>query len=150
MPIADRFVYDTTVYIAAIHGGLNSAAFRALQDTLPRTHLASIVSAELRAGATNDRARRAVHQFTRWAHRVGRVVTPTATSWQRAGDVLSAGHGRTLRPSRRVTVGIHRDGLVAREVDARLHHPRPEEGRSHVDEKWRRASRGAGGYMAGW
>jgi len=48
------------------------------------------VSAELRAGATNDRARRAVHQFTRWAHRVGRVVTPTATSWQRAGDVLSA------------------------------------------------------------
>ena len=90
MPIADSLVFDTSVYIAAIQGGLESPALRALQEGLPRTHLASVVSAELRAGATNERARRAVDHFTRWAHRVGRVVTPSAASWERAGDVLSA------------------------------------------------------------
>jgi predicted nucleic acid-binding protein len=81
-------VFDTTVYIAAIRGGLDSTAAHALEAGRTRTYLASVVSAELRAGATVEIARRAVQDLTVWSHRVGRVVTPTAASWERAGDVL--------------------------------------------------------------
>lgn len=81
-------VFDTSVYVTAIRNGLGSPAFQQLQDWLPRTYLASVVAAELRAGATDEAARRVVHQFARWAHRVGRIVTPSAATWERAGDVL--------------------------------------------------------------
>ncbi len=86
---ARKLVFDTSVYISAIRGGLVSPAFRALQEGLPRTHLASVVSAELRAGATTTAARHAVRRFTRWAEKVGRVVTPSAASWNGAGDILA-------------------------------------------------------------
>ncbi len=81
-------VFDTSVYIDAIRGGVFSPAYRMLQERLPRTHLASVVAAELLAGATNRTARRAVVEFIRWAHRVRRVVTPDAGSWERAGEHL--------------------------------------------------------------
>ncbi len=85
---AKRLVFDTSVYIAAIRGGLFSPASRTLQDKLPRTYLSSVVAAELLAGATNQEGRRAVAYFIRRAHRVARVVTPDAGSWERAGEHL--------------------------------------------------------------
>jgi predicted nucleic acid-binding protein len=88
MPTGRWAVFDTSVYISAIRGGLGSLAYERLSSRLPRTYLASVVSAELRAGATNEGARRLVDQFTRWAHRVGRMVTPSAATWERAGDIL--------------------------------------------------------------
>ncbi len=88
METAKRLVFDTTVYIAAIHGGVFSPAYRTLQDKLPRTHFASVVCAELLAGATHRAARRAVLDFVRQAHKVRRIVTPTASDWQRAGEHL--------------------------------------------------------------
>ncbi len=89
METAERLVFDTSVYIAAIRGGLFSPAFRTLQETLPRSYLASVVSAELLAGATSQVARRVVLDFIRRAHRVRRVVTPDASAWERAGEVLA-------------------------------------------------------------
>jgi len=89
MPRPNPLVYDTSVYITAIREGVLGPNFRTLIDTLPRTYLVSVVSAELRAGAVTESARRAVHQFTGWAQRVGRVVTPSAATWDRTGDVLS-------------------------------------------------------------
>jgi predicted nucleic acid-binding protein len=89
METAKRLVFDTSIYIAAIRGGLFSPTFRTLQDVLPRTFLASVVSAELLAGATTQAARRAVLDLTRWAHRVRRVVAPDAGAWERAGAILS-------------------------------------------------------------
>ncbi len=88
MPSGRWVVFDTSVYISAIHGGMSSPASRRLREALPRSYLASVVSAELRAGATTEKARRTVHDITQWAHRVGRVVTPGASTWDRAGDTL--------------------------------------------------------------
>ena len=88
METASWFVFDTSVYIAAIRAGVFSPAYRTLQERLPRTHLASVVAAELLAGATTQPARRAVHDFIRRAHKVRRVVTPSASAWERAGDLL--------------------------------------------------------------
>jgi predicted nucleic acid-binding protein len=89
MERAKRLLFDTSVYISAIRGGLFSPAFRLLQENLPRTHLASVVSAELLAGATTLAARRAVLAFIRQAHAVRRVVTPDAGAWERAGEILA-------------------------------------------------------------
>ena len=88
MDTAKRLLFDTSVYITAIRGGIFSPAFRTLQDKLPRTYLSSVVAAELLAGATNQAARRAVTYFIRRAHKVARVVTPDAGSWERAGEHL--------------------------------------------------------------
>jgi len=81
METAKRLVFDTTVYIAAIQAGVFSPAYRMLQDKLPRTHLASVVSAELLTGATDRAACRAVLDFVRQAHMVRRIVTPSASDW---------------------------------------------------------------------
>jgi len=120
MAAGSRFVFDTTVYVAAVRGGVFSPPFRLLQERLPRTHLASVVSAELRAGATSERARRAVHDLTRWASRVGRLVTPSAATWDRAGEVL--GQIRRKDPSLRSKVPrLWNDlliALVARQIGA--------------------------------
>ncbi len=90
MQTAKRLVFDTSIYIAAIRGGLFSPEFRTLQETLPRSYLASVVSAELLAGATNQTAKRVVLDFIRRAHRVRRVVTPDDSAWERAGEILGA------------------------------------------------------------
>jgi predicted nucleic acid-binding protein len=82
-------IFDTSIYVGAIRAGLSSRFAERLQDELPRSYLSAVVVAELRAGATDDVGRRVVHGFTMWAHRVGRVVTPTAASWEQAGDVLA-------------------------------------------------------------
>lgn len=115
-------VFDTSVYIAAIRSGLASPESRLLHDHLPHTYLASVVAAELRAGATNEEARRAVHEFTRWADRVGRVATPSAGDWERAGDVLARIRA-TEPPLRSKVTTLWNDLLIAlsaRQVGATL------------------------------
>lgn len=92
METAKWLVFDTNVYIAATQRGVFSLPFRTLQAGLPRTHLASVVAAELLAGATSQPPRRAVHDFIRRAHKVHRVVTPGASTWERAGDLLGEIH----------------------------------------------------------
>ena len=112
MERAKRLLFDTSVYIAAIRGGLFSPAFRVLNESLPRTHLASVVAAELLAGATTPAARRAVLTFIRRAHAVRRVVTPDASTWERAGELL--GHIRQGAPHlRSKTPTLWNDLLIA-------------------------------------
>lgn len=89
MPNPEWIVFDTSVYIAAIRGGLPSTDYQLLQKNLPRTYLCSVVSAELRAGVIHEGARRAVNEFSRRAQRVGRMVTPSREAWDRAGDLLA-------------------------------------------------------------
>lgn len=120
MPTGRWLVADTTVYIRAIRGGVESRAFLALERALPRTYLASVVAAELRASATTEAARRLVHQFTRWANRVGRVVTPGPSAWERAGDILGEIHRREP-PLRSKIPRLWNDALIvlsARQIGA--------------------------------
>jgi len=48
MERAKRRLFVTSVYIAAIRGGLFSPAFRLLLESLPRTHPASVVTQNTR------------------------------------------------------------------------------------------------------
>ena len=94
METAKRLVFDTNVCTAAIREGLFGPTLRTLQAALPRTFLASVVTAQLLAGTTTQGARRAVLDLTRWAHRVRRVVSPDARSWERTGGILSEIRGK--------------------------------------------------------
>ncbi len=88
MPAGRRVVFDTNVYVAAVREGVSGSAFARIRESAPRTFLASVVSAELRAGAMDRTGRLVVLELIDRFDRLRRVVTPDARSWNLAGDVL--------------------------------------------------------------
>jgi predicted nucleic acid-binding protein len=115
-------VFDTNVYVAALREGLSGSAFGRLEDALPRTYLASVVSGELRAGARDETGRRAVLGLVDRFERLGRVVTPAAESWNDAGDIL-AKIARDEPAFRTKIRGLWNDALIAlsaRQIGATL------------------------------
>jgi len=89
MPGARWVVFDTNVYVAAIREGVSSPSFGRLEEATPRTFLAAVVSAELRAGALDEAGRRIVVDLVTRFDRLGRVVVPSGGSWNDAGDILA-------------------------------------------------------------
>ena len=89
MPSGRWMVFDTNVYVAALREGVGGASFGRLEESAPRAVLASVVSAELRAGALDEAGRKVVIDLARRFERLGRVVVPTARSWHDAGDILA-------------------------------------------------------------
>jgi predicted nucleic acid-binding protein len=105
-------VFDTNVYVAALREGIDGAAFARIRDRTPRTFLASVVSAELRAGALDRAGRLAVRELVEQFDRLGRIVTPDARSWNLAGDAL--GNIRRREPALRAKVtSLWNDALIA-------------------------------------
>jgi predicted nucleic acid-binding protein len=112
MPAGRWVVFDTNVYVAALREGVDGGAFARIRTQAPRTFLASVVSAELRAGATDRVGRLAVRDLVEQFDRLRRIVTPDARSWNLAGDVL--GDIRRREPSLRAKVAsLWNDALIA-------------------------------------
>jgi predicted nucleic acid-binding protein len=107
-----RVVLDTNVYVTALREGVAGPTFARIQAWSPRTFLASVVSAELRAGAIDETGRRAVRDLTDRFDRLGRVVTPNADSWSAAGDLLGQIRQRDSASRDRVK-GLWNDALLA-------------------------------------
>jgi len=122
MPRDSRVVLDTNVYVTALREGVAGSTFARIQAWSPRTFLASVVSAELRAGAVDETGRRAVRDLTDRFDRLGRVVTPNAVSWNAAGDVLGKIRERESAARDRIP-GLWNDALLAlsaRQIGAML------------------------------
>jgi len=112
MPAGRWVVFDTNVYVAALREGIDGAAFARIRARTPRTFLASVVSAELRAGAVDRAGRLAVRELVEQFDRLGRIVTPDALSWNLAGDAL--GNIRRREPALRAKVtSLWNDALIA-------------------------------------
>jgi predicted nucleic acid-binding protein len=112
MPRGKWVLFDTNVYVAALREGVRGAAFARIRESAPRTFLASVVSAELRAGAVDQTGRSVVLELTDRFDRLGRVVTPEARSWSLAGDVL--GDIRRREPGMRDRIArLWNDALIA-------------------------------------
>jgi predicted nucleic acid-binding protein len=112
MPRGKWVLFDTNVYVAALREGVRGAAFARIRESAPRTFLASVVSAELRAGAVDQTGRSVVLELTDRFDRLGRVVTPEARSWSLAGDVL--GDIRRREPGLRDRIAsLWNDTLIA-------------------------------------
>jgi predicted nucleic acid-binding protein len=112
MPRGKWVLFDTNVYVAALREGVRGAAFARIRESAPRTFLASVVSAELRAGAVDQTGRSVVLELIDRFERLGRVVTPEARSWSLAGDVL--GDIRRHEPGMRDRIArLWNDALIA-------------------------------------
>lgn len=112
MPAGRWVVFDTNVYVAALREGVDGTAFVRIRTRAPRTFLASVVSAELRAGAVDGAGRLAVRELVEQFDRLRRIVTPDARSWNLAGDVL--GDIRRREPSLRTKApSLWNDALIA-------------------------------------
>lgn len=112
MPGGRWMLFDTNVYVGALREGLGGVSFARLQDAAPRTFLASVVSAELRAGAIDAAGRTLVIDLVKRFERLGRVVVPSGGSWNAAGDVLA--RIARLEPALRTKVrGLWNDALIA-------------------------------------
>ncbi len=104
-----RILIDTNVYIDWINDGLyEPIIFR--RDTVK--HLSAVVIMELAAGAFSVRDRRLVREVVSAFGRVGRILAPTVSMYQEAGEVL-----RQLQESLGYTLasahGLANDVLIA-------------------------------------
>jgi predicted nucleic acid-binding protein len=84
-----KVIFDTNIYINAIHRGAASKPYNLLIDSLPFTYLCSVVSAELYLGALDPLGIRLVRGFVSRSEKVGRVVTPTHASWNESAGLLA-------------------------------------------------------------
>jgi predicted nucleic acid-binding protein len=87
--IVRKVVFDTNIYIRAIHRGFPGTEYILLIDSLPFTYLSSVVSAELYAGARDSFGMNLIQSFVSRSERVGRIVTPTHGTWSEAGRILA-------------------------------------------------------------
>jgi len=85
-------VLDTNCFVDAARSEPAAAAYEAfVARAAPGLWLSAVVAAELRAGARTARARRVLERQVLGPYlRRGRVLTPSAASWEALGTVLAA------------------------------------------------------------
>ena len=80
-----RVVIDTNVYIDWINEGLYEGVIFQ-RDAVK--HLSAVVIMELTAGAFSVKDRKLVHEISSAFGRVNRIIAPTVSMYQEAGEVL--------------------------------------------------------------
>ena len=105
----ERVVIDTNIYVAWLNQGRHEAVLFQREAV---KYLSAVVLMELSAGAFSVRDRRLVQEVRSAFAKVGRILVPTVTIYEEAGDVL-----RRLQESRGYTMagayGLVNDVLIA-------------------------------------
>ncbi|TAJ98890.1 type II toxin-antitoxin system VapC family toxin [bacterium] len=105
----ERVVIDTNIYVDWLNEGQHEVVLFQREAV---KYLSAVVLMELSAGAFSARDRRLVREVTSAFAKVGRILVPTVTIYEEAGDVL-----RRLQESRGYTVasayGLANDVLIA-------------------------------------
>ena len=112
LPAGRKLVFDTNIYLHAIHGGGASRPYHLLLNSLPSTYLCSVVSAELYLGARDPWGVRLIRSFVLRSEKVGRVVTPTHGSWNEAARIV-AKIGREKAGLKSKLPALLNDALIA-------------------------------------
>jgi len=111
--ISAKVLFDTGVYLRILRSESYASAHRARFARLaPRTHLCSVVAAELYAGARTIQGVRIVDGLLSPYARAGRVVFPTHADWVDQGKVL-ASVGFEQAGFRSRLPGLQNDVLIA-------------------------------------
>jgi predicted nucleic acid-binding protein len=86
-----KYVLDTNCFVDAARSEPAAAAYEAfVARAAPGLWLSAVVAAELRAGARTPRARQALERAVLDAYvRRGRVLAPSAASWEALGATLA-------------------------------------------------------------
>jgi len=105
----ERVVIDTNVYVDWFNKGRHEAVLFQREAV---KYLSAVVFMELSAGAFSAGDRRLVREVTSAFAKAGRILVPTVTVYEEAGDVL-----RQLQQSRGYTMasayGLVNDVLIA-------------------------------------
>jgi len=105
----ERVVIDTNIYLDWLNEGQHEAILFQREAV---KYLSAVVLMELSAGAFSTRDRRLVREVTSAFAKVGRILVPSVTIYEEAGDML-----RRLQESRGYTVasayGLVNDVLIA-------------------------------------
>lgn len=110
-----KYVLDTNCFVDAARSEPAAAAYEAfVSRAAPGLWLSAVVAAELRAGARTARARQTLerHVLDPYVRR-GRVLTPSAASWDALGTTLGVLAGREGLDLRQVPRSFVFDVLVA-------------------------------------
>lgn len=110
-----RVLLDTNVYIGWMNAGLHASAMTG--SGLVR-HMSTVVLMELEAGATTAAARRSVGQLATAFDKAGRLVSPSNTTWRRAGEALRLLRARGREVRRSSLVNDVLIALTARDIGA--------------------------------
>lgn len=97
-----KFALDTNLYVRAYRSEKGAKELeRYFADFTPNTHVSSIVLHELLVGASTDVKAREIQKLLLGPLiRAGRVITPSHSSWERAGSAIAEmarEEGRNLR-----------------------------------------------------
>lgn len=84
-----KVLFDTNVYIEAIHAGPEADAYQLLLSALPRTYLSAVVVQELYTGTLDAFGERLVERFVGQTEKTGRIVIPTYQDWKETGRILA-------------------------------------------------------------
>lgn len=89
--IPRKYVLDTNCFVDAAHSEPAATAYETfVVRTAPGLWLSAVVAAELRAGARTVRARQILEREVLNAYvRRGRVLAPSAASWEALGTTLA-------------------------------------------------------------
>jgi len=110
-----RYVLDANIYIDADRSAAKAAELEAFYNTfLSQTYVHAIVAQELLRGVADQRRRIEVraHYIAPFEKR-GRLVTPTFTSWVRAGELVAMLIARKLVDATGVAPSFLHDVLLA-------------------------------------
>jgi predicted nucleic acid-binding protein len=110
-----RYVLDTNCFIDAASSEAPAAAYEAfVARAAPGLWLSAVVAAELRAGARTTRARQTLERHVLGPYvRRGRVLTPSAASWEALGTTLATLASREGLDLRQVPRSFVFDVLIA-------------------------------------
>lgn len=114
-PRGRRYVVDTNVFIDAFRRPTANAELVRFHELAgPGEYLSSVVVQELRAGVRSaaDRRRLERHLIERFAA-AGRILTPSALAWARAGDVFAALRAREGLTPDRISKAFGNDVMLA-------------------------------------
>jgi len=109
-----KVLYDTSIYIELLRSRSFAETFRLRYEAdIPLTFFSSVVVQELLAGATDRLKRAAVEGLYRSFKRNRRIVTPTHTVWEEAGQLLGIMRGQRKEQANRLTGSFAHDLLIA-------------------------------------
>jgi hypothetical protein len=84
-----KILLDTSVYIPYINQGIAHPILE-FREGAPVLYMSAVVMEELYAGAFDRTTQRLLDRVYRTFNKLGRMVTPDAGDWQRAGRIIAS------------------------------------------------------------
>lgn len=83
-----KVLLDSSIYIPFINQGISHPALE-ISEGIPLVYMSAVVMEELYAGALDPNTIRLLDKLFNTFDRLGRLITPLASDWQKAGKIIA-------------------------------------------------------------